>query len=221
MSGDLKALVARAESSPAVVAASADVARLQREMATAQEALGSASRGIQIAKEKVAGTLVSSGSYDVLPLEEAVNKESTARLRVEATEQALSVTWSRLEEAKLSARRDVVPELARRHAESIEELATVVERARDIVLEMRETSSAADTVLGSQSLIRVFTPGWLAVFFHDGKFEVDNAIEFRKAASREIQEMYENLGVKRDRKSASAKPAKSGRLDFLKRVFVP
>ena len=100
----------------------------------------------------------------------------------------------------------------------------MVERARDIVLEMRETSAAADSVLESgQSLIRVFTPGWLAVFFHDGKFEVDNAVVFRENATREIEIIFETLDVKRGGKSAKliAKPAKSGRLDFLKRVFVP
>ncbi len=140
-----------------------------------------------------------------------------------ATEQALSTTWARLEEAKRSARRDVVPELARRHAESIEKLVKAIETARDAVLEMRETTQAANTVLGRQPLIRVFTPGWLVVLYHDGRHEIDQAAQWREKATREIEVMFEGLGVKRGGKSAklSVKPEKSGRLDFLKRVFVP
>ena len=97
------------------------------------------------------------------------------------------------------------------------------ERARDIVLEMRENSAAADGVLEpGQSLIPEFTPGWLTVFFHDGRHEVDNAAAFREAATREIEVMYEGLEKHGGTPTkVSVKAAKSGRLDFLKRVFVP
>ena len=99
---------------------------------------------------------------------------------------------------------------------------TVIERARDIVLEMRETTAAADRLLGSgQRTIRVLTPGWLDVFFHDGRYEIDQTVKFRESAQREIQLIRElvkkNIGK---RGGKSAKPAKSGRLDFLKRVFI-
>ena len=124
MSGGIEELVAQAESSPALIEAQANVSRLQAKVREAKEALGGASRGIQIAKHAVAGTLVDGGTADVLSLEDAVEREKTARLLFEATEEALSDAWSRLREAKQEARRDVVPELARRHAESIEELAT-------------------------------------------------------------------------------------------------
>ena len=74
-------------------------------------------------------------------------------------------------------------------------------------------------------VIREFKPAWLKVFFHDGRYEVDNAAVFREAATREIEAMNAALdlkGVKRGGKSAakvSAKPARSGRLGFLERVF--
>ena len=228
MSGGIAELVAQAESSPALIEAQANVARLQAKVREAKEALGGASRGIQIAKHAVAGTLVDGGTADVLSLEDAVEKEKTARLLFEATQEALSDAWSRLREAKREARRDVVPELARRHAEAIEELATLIERARDIVLLMRSNSSVAASLLefddrNRQQLIREFKPAWLKVLFHDGRYEVDNAAAFRKNATNEIEVMFEGLGVKRRGKSAKmkAKPAKSGRLDFLKKVFVP
>ena len=133
MSGGIKELVAQAESSPAVVEAHANVSRLQAEMTTAKEALGSATRGIQIARHAVAGTLVDGSSADVLSLEAAVAKAEAARLRVEATEEALSATWKRLELAKKEARRGVVPELARRHAESIEAIDRLVRAPPRIV----------------------------------------------------------------------------------------
>lgn len=224
MSGGIKELVAQAESSPALIEARANIARLQAEARDAKKALASAETGIQIAKHAVAGTLVDGGTADVLSLEEAVDKEKAARLMCEALEEALSAAWSRLREARQEGRRGFVPALALKHAEMIEEMASIIERARDIVLEMRETTAAADSVLESgQSLIRVFTPGWLAVLVNDGRYDVDNAAVFRENATREIEVMYEGLGVKRGGKSAevSAKPAKSGRLDFLKRVFVP
>ena len=220
MSGGIAELVAQAESSPALIEAQANVARLQAKVRETKEALGGASRGIQIAKHAVAGTLVDGGTADVLSLEDAVERERTARLLFEATEEALSDVWSRLREAKKDARRDVLPELARRHAESIEEMASIIERARDVVLEMRETSAAASELESDQSLIRVFTPGWLAVIVNDGRYDVDNAAAFRKNATREIEVMYEGLGVKRGGKSAKlGDEAKPGRLGFLKRVF--
>ncbi len=93
-----------------------------------------------------------------------------------------------------------------------------IETARDAVLDMRETTQAANTVIGRQSLIRVVTPGWLAVLYHDGRHEIDQAAQFREKALREIEVMFEGLGGKSTK--VSAKPAKSGRLDFLKKVFV-
>ena len=218
-------IVAQAESSPAVAEARANVKRLQAEMTTAKDALGSALRGIQIAKQKVAGTLVTGGSFDVLSLEEAVEKEKVAHLRVGATEEALSTAWTHLREAKKEARRDVVPELARRQAESIEKLAKAIDTARDAELEMRETEAAANTVLdGRQSLIRVFTPAWISLFYHDGHHEVDRAADFRKKATREIEIMFAGLEKKHGVESAKlerVKPAKPGRLERLKKVFVP
>ena len=77
-----------------------------------------------------------------------------------------------------------------------------IETARDAVLEMSETTQAANTVLGRQSLIRVFTPGWFAVLYHDGRHEVDNAAQFREKALREIEVMFEGLVEKRGGKSA-------------------
>ena len=96
----------------------------------------------------------------------------------------------------------------------------MLERARDIVLEMRETTAAADSVLESgQSLIRVFTPGWLTLLFYDGKHEVDNAAAFRESATREIGVMLEGLrlkGVKSAKLSVTPPVRRPG---FLKRVF--
>ena len=99
----------KCESSPAVAEAHANIARLQAESRKAKEALGSASRGIQIAKQQAAGTLVTGGSFKMLPLEEAVDAERLARLRVEATERALSAAWTSLRAAKQEARRQFVP----------------------------------------------------------------------------------------------------------------
>lgn len=226
MSGGIKELVAQAESSPALIEAQANVARLQAKVREAKEALGGASRGIQIAKHAVAGTLVDGGTADVLSLEEAVDKEKAARLMCEALEEALSAAWSRLRVAKQEARRDVVPELARRHAESIEELATIIERARDLVLQMRSNSAVAASLLefddrNRQQLIREFTPACLTIFGHDGRHEIDNAAAFRENATREIEIMFQGLGLKGGKSAkVSAEPAKPGRLDFLKRVFV-
>ena len=229
VSGGIKELVAQDESSPAVAEAHANIARLQAESWKAKAALGTASRGVQIAKQKVAGTLVTGGTFTVLPLEEAVDREKVARLRCGATDDALSETWSHLREAKREARRDVVPELARRHAEAIEELAALMESARDIVLEMRSNSAVADSLLefddrNRQQLIREFKPAWLKVLFHDGRHEVDNAAVFREAAQHEVAVMLEGLGLKDvKRGGTSAKlsaEAKPGRLDFLRRVFI-
>ena len=90
------------------------------------------------------------------------------------------------------------------------------------VLEMRALIKAANTILGRQQLVREFTPAWLQPFHWDGRYEVDNAEAFRSKAEQEIDGMFEGLGVERGGKSAkvSKKPTKSGRLDFLKKVFV-
>ena len=225
----IEELVAQVESAPAVAEAHANIARLQAKAREAKKALASAETGIQIAKHAVAGTLVDGGTADVLSLEEAVDKEKAARLMCEAIEEALSAAWSRLREAKQASRRDVVPALGEKHAASINELATVLERARDIVLEMRANSAVAASLLESddrnqQQVIREFKPAWLEVFFHDGRYEVDNAAVFRDAATREIEAMNAALdlkGVKRGGKSAKlGDEAKPGRLGFLKRVFV-
>ena len=216
---ELDELVAQAVNTPVIAEASADVTRLQAEVRKARDKLDSALRGIQIAKEKAAGTLVTGGSVNVLSLEEAVEKEKTARLWFETTEQALTASWALLKEVRREARRDVVPELARRHAESIKKLAAGLETARDAELEMRETEAAANTVLGRQSLIRVFMPAWISLFYHDGHHEVDRVADFREKAAREV-EVIAGL-EQRGGKSAkpSAKPAKSDRLGVLKRIF--